>query len=71
MYTELGVLSRKGSGEELTLTAVNRGVAPDDVIAATGWPLRVSSDLRVIPAPETGELRILREKLDPCRIYLR
>ncbi|CAN5616523.1 CoA-transferase subunit beta [soil metagenome] len=71
VYTELGVLSRTGVGEELTLTAVNRGVEPDDVIAATGWPLQVSNDLHVINTPSPEELRILREELDPRRIYLR
>lgn len=71
VYTELGVLSRNGVGEELILTAVNRGVEPDDVIAATGWPLQVSDDLYVINIPSPEELRILRDELDPRRIYLR
>ena len=71
VYTELGVLSREGVGDELTLSAVKRGVNPEDVVAATGWPLRVADDLRVITAPDPEELRILREELDPGRIYLR
>jgi glutaconate CoA-transferase subunit B len=71
VYTELGVLSRSEVGEELALTAVNRGVTPEDVIAATGWPLKVSDDLHVLAAPDPDELRILREELDPGRIYLR
>jgi hypothetical protein len=32
----------------------------DDVIAKTGWPLRVSESLRVVDSPHEGEIEMLR-----------
>jgi glutaconate CoA-transferase subunit B len=36
----------------------------------TGWDLKVSTNLRVTEDLSEAELRILREELDPGRIYL-
>lgn len=71
VITELGVLSRAGSGEELTLTAVHPGVDPADVVAATGWDLKVAEDLQIVPPPTPTEIDLLRTDIDPTRIYLR
>jgi len=46
---------------ELTLTAVHPGVAVDDVLAATGWDLRVADTVAVTGEPTSGELAALRE----------
>ena len=71
VITELGVLSRAGIGEELMLTAVHPGVDPAEAVAATGWDLQVSDDLEVIPSPTDVEIDLLRNEIDPTRIYLR
>lgn len=71
VVTELGILSRAGQGEELTLEAVHAGVTVDEVRENTGWDLKVSSRLHTIPAPTSTELRLLREDIDPRRVYLR
>jgi len=71
VFTGFGVLSRTGPGEELALTEVHRGVDPDEVVAATGWPLRVGRDLHTIEAPTAAELDLLRHEIDPKRVYLR
>lgn len=71
VVTELGILSREGKGEELMLEAVHTGVSVDEVRENTGWDLKVSSRLRTIPEPTTTELRLLREDIDPRRVYLR
>lgn len=71
MITELGVLSRAGIGEELTLTAVHPGVDPAEAVAATGWDLKVSDDLQTVPGPTEVEIDLLRNEIDPTRIYLR
>lgn len=71
VITELGVLSRSAPGEELVLTGVHPGVDPVDVVAATGWDLKVSDDLVTVPTPSDTELTLLREEIDPTRIYLR
>ncbi|WP_298590861.1 CoA-transferase subunit beta [uncultured Kocuria sp.] len=71
VITELGVLSRTAPGEELLLTGVYPGVDPADVVAATGWDLKVSDQLTVVPHPSDVELSLLREEVDPNRVYLR
>ncbi|HEY3881018.1 MAG TPA: CoA-transferase [Trebonia sp.] len=69
LITPLGVLS--GEAGELTLSAVNPGVRIDEVRAATGWPLTVADGVRETDPPSAEELRLLRQDLDPRRIYLR
>lgn len=71
VITELGVLSRPGAGHELILEAVHEGVSVDQVRESTGWDLKVSADIHVTPAPSPRELCILREDIDPRRVYLR
>jgi glutaconate CoA-transferase, subunit B len=71
VVTELGVLARGGVGEELRLISVHAGVSVDTVRAATGWPLEVADDVTVIEPPTPSELRLLREDVDPRRVYLR
>jgi len=71
VFTGFGTLSRLGPGEELELTEVHRGVDPDEVIAATAWPLRVAGDLHTIEPPSDVELDLLRNEIDPKRVYLR
>jgi glutaconate CoA-transferase, subunit B len=71
VITELGILSRRGPGEELKLTAVHPGVDVERVIESTGWPLQVADDLQTIPRPTSEELNLLRTEVDPDKIYLR
>jgi glutaconate CoA-transferase subunit B len=71
VFTEYGVMSRAGAGEELTLTAFHQGINVEDVIAATGWELQVSPELAVITPPTAAELSLLREEIDPSGVYLR
>ncbi|MDH6532560.1 glutaconate CoA-transferase subunit B [Aurantimicrobium minutum] len=71
VFTEYGVMSRAGAGEELTLTAIHRGITAEDVVAATGWELQVSPELTVIAPPTEAELALLRDEIDPSGVYLR
>jgi glutaconate CoA-transferase, subunit B len=60
VITDLGVLEPDPDSCELTLTAVHPGIDPDQVRAATGWPLSVARDLKTTQAPTYDELRVLR-----------
>jgi glutaconate CoA-transferase subunit B len=71
VFTGLGTLSRSAVDEELVLTEVHHSVDPAQVVAATGWPLRVAADLRTIEPPDREELDLLRNSIDPTRVYLR
>ncbi|MGC4112289.1 MAG: CoA-transferase [Nocardioides sp.] len=61
VVTDLGILEPDPDTAELTLTGIHEGVGVDEVLAATGWPLRVHPELRVVPGPTPEELRALAE----------
>jgi glutaconate CoA-transferase subunit B len=63
LITELAVLEPDPGSCELTLTATMPDVQVDDIVSATGWPLRVADDVAVVEAPSDEELGALRELL--------
>ncbi len=69
VVTNLGILEPDETGE-LILTALHPGVTVEQCQENTGWPLKTAAQLRVTEPPTEEELRILREELDPQRIYL-
>ncbi len=69
VVTDLGILSPDENGE-LVLTALHPGVTQEQVQANTGWTLKVAPALTRTEPPSEDELRILREELDPERIYI-
>lgn len=71
VITDLGILARDGVGEELRLVATHPGVTVEQVREATGWDLQVADDLTTIDPPTEAELRVLRDDVDPARVYLR
>lgn len=70
VITDLGVLKADDSGE-LRLASVYEGVTVEQVQAATGWPLKLMEHITITPGPTAEELRLLREDIDPTRVYLR
>ncbi len=69
VITDRCVLEADDRGE-LVLAALYPGVRVEDVRAAVGWPLGARETLRAIEPPSAEELRLLREVLDPERLYL-
>lgn len=60
VITDMGELEPDPDTCELVLTRVHPGVAAEQVVEATGWPLRVADDLRVSAPPTDQELAALR-----------
>jgi glutaconate CoA-transferase subunit B len=58
VVTDLAILEPRDG--ELTLVAVHPGVDVDDVVAETGWALRVAEDVRETTPPTTDELAAVR-----------
>jgi glutaconate CoA-transferase subunit B len=58
VVTDLGILEPRNG--ELTLVAVHPGVDASDVVAATGWKLRVAGDVHETAPPTAEELAALR-----------
>ncbi len=69
VVTNLGILKPDENGE-LVLAAIHPGVNFEDAQANTGWALKKSADCQPTSPPDREELRILREELDPGRIYI-
>jgi len=61
VITDLGMLAPDAATGELALTHVHPGVTVDEVRKATGWPLRVASDIEATEPPTAEELRVLRD----------
>jgi glutaconate CoA-transferase subunit B len=55
---------------ELVLTALHPGIQFEQVQENTGWAIRQAPNCETTAPPNSEELRILREKLDPQRIYI-
>src|SRR5262249_54397507 len=60
VITTKGVL-RFGQDSEAYLASVHPGIAVEDVLANTGWKLRVSDDLTTTAEPAAAELKAIRE----------
>jgi glutaconate CoA-transferase, subunit B len=70
VITDKGVLVRDAESGELLLTALYPGIEVTDVQAAVGWKLRSSNRVERLEPPTSVELQLLREVLDPQRLYL-
>ncbi|HXM39338.1 MAG TPA: CoA-transferase [Gemmatimonadales bacterium] len=69
--TDKGVLERDEVSGELVLAALYPGVEAADVQAGVGWQLRCRPRLAPLDPPTPTELRLLRDVLDPQRLYLK
>jgi len=69
VITTLAVLRFEADGEAF-LASVHPGVSVEEVLANTGWKLRVPGKVDQTPAPSPKELGIMR-KLDPNHFWTR
>ena len=70
VITDKAILEADSDGE-LALTALYPGVTADEVKAGVGWSLRVRATLDCVEPPSAEALRLLRDVLDPERLYLK
>lgn len=71
VVTDLCLLAPDPESKELVVTSLHPGVTPDDVRAATGWPIRFSTHLERTPPPsptELGALRSLERRTQQARV---
>jgi glutaconate CoA-transferase subunit B len=61
VISDLGILAPHPITGELILQSVHAGVTVDEVVAATGWPLKVAPLVRATPPPTETELSVLRD----------
>ncbi|MBN1337542.1 MAG: 3-oxoacid CoA-transferase [Deltaproteobacteria bacterium] len=70
VVSNLGVMGYDEDTKEMTLLSVNPGVTVEQVLDETGFPMRVAPRVDANPPPTAEELRILREQIDPDRLYI-
>jgi glutaconate CoA-transferase subunit B len=70
VITTLGVLRFDPAGGEAYLASYHPFSDPEQVAAATGWPLRIPDDCAPTPPPTADELRLIREA-DPDGFWTR
>ena len=71
VITDKCVLEYDESAGELVASALYPGVALADAQAGVGWDLKAKKTLPVVSAPSERELKLLRDVLDPKKLYLK
>jgi glutaconate CoA-transferase subunit B len=71
VVTDKAILEADEATGELVLAALYPGVSDDEVRAGVGWPLRARPSPGSVDPPTTAELGLLRDVLDPDRLYLK
>jgi glutaconate CoA-transferase subunit B len=61
VITDLGVMRSDPASGELILTAIHPGTTVEQVRDATGWSLKVASELETTSLPSDQELSALRD----------
>lgn len=70
LITDRAVIGFDPQTHAATLVSVHPVVQLEDVLQDTGFPLHIPKDLPPTPLPDSSEVRLLREEIDPQRIYL-
>jgi glutaconate CoA-transferase, subunit B len=71
VVTDKGILEADPEDGELTLAAVYPGVDISEVTTNVGWPLRCRKRLESVIPPSERDLYLMRDVLDPQRLYLK
>jgi glutaconate CoA-transferase subunit B len=64
VITDKGILTPDPVTKELVLTSLHPGVTLKEIVAATGWRLRVAAELQPTMPPAETELLALRDLLE-------
>jgi glutaconate CoA-transferase subunit B len=71
VVTDKAVLRVDPLSGELMLASLYPGIDSDEVAASVGWTLRHQPRVTQAAPPSQAELRLLRDVLDPQRVYLK
>ena len=71
VVTDKAIFEADPESGELVLAALYPGVTADEVRAGVGWPLGARPTLEAVNPPSADELSLLRNVLDPHRLYLK
>ena len=69
VITDRALFSFDNPEREMMLVELGPGESVESIQEEVGWDLRVSEDIKDMPQPETADLAIIREQLDPKGKY--
>jgi glutaconate CoA-transferase subunit B len=69
VVTTMGVMRFRPQTKQIFLASYHPGLSPEKLAENTGFPLDVQGAVET-PAPTPEELRILREQVDPEKVFL-
>ncbi|PYS34895.1 MAG: hypothetical protein DMG14_28340, partial [Acidobacteria bacterium] len=70
LITDNAVIGFDPDTHAATLVSLHPIVRLEDVLENTGFPLHVPRDVPPTPLPNSEEIRLLRDEIDPDGIYL-
>jgi acyl CoA:acetate/3-ketoacid CoA transferase beta subunit len=71
VITDMAVLGFDNPSRTASLVSMHPGTTVEQLLENTGFPLEIPSPVPMTPLPSKEELRLLREEIDPGRMYLR
>jgi glutaconate CoA-transferase subunit B len=69
VITDRALFDFDNPDREMTLIELAPGEIAETIQAEVGWPLRISPQLKEMKPPQTAELEIIRQQLDPQGLY--
>lgn len=69
VITDRALFNFDNPEREMQLVELAPGETIDGIRADIAWPLRVADDVHAMTPPSAEELRIVREELDPQKLY--
>jgi len=70
VLTDKAVFGFDAESKRLKVLSIHPGVTPEDLRDSTGFPIDVPRDCPLTPPPTEEEVRLIREELDPNRMYV-
>jgi glutaconate CoA-transferase subunit B len=70
VVTTLALMDFEPESKRMRLKATHPGVSVEDVVAATGFELIIPEKVESTEPPSAEELRLLREEIDPEKLYI-
>ena len=70
VVTTLALMDFDPDSKRMRLKATHPGVSVEDVVAATGFELIIPEKVENTKPPSAEELRLLREEIDPEKLYI-
>jgi glutaconate CoA-transferase subunit B len=70
VVSTLALMDYDPASKRMRLKATHPGVSVEDVVAATGFELVIPEKVESTEPPSAEELRLLREEIDPEKLYI-